>query len=193
MLDRMGTNLANYGIHLVRVGLMGHVGRFQAVDGVRFPRRSRVVCRTERGLELGEVLQTSNPTQGEPDGELLRGVTVEDDLLLDRIERRKEEAYAACAELLATYDEAAVLMDVEHLFDGQSLYFYFLGEVSPEVGRLTDELARTYEAKVQFRQFTEALTTGCGPDCGTEDATGGGCGSGGCGSCAVASACGTRN
>lgn len=185
--------MANYGLHLVRVGLIGHVGRFQAVDGVRYPRRSRVVCRTRRGLELGEVLQTTEQTQGEPDGELLRGVTVEDDLLLDRIQRRKEEAYAACAQLLAEHDQTAVLMDVEHLFDGQSLYFYFLGEVSPEVERLTDALARTYETRVQFRQFTAALTAGCGPDCGTENASAGGCGSGGCGSCAVASACGTRN
>lgn len=151
---------------------MGHVGRFQAVDGIRYPRQARVVCRTERGLEVGEVLQTADPTRGDVDGQLLRGVTVEDDLLLDRIERKKEEAYAACAQLLAEHDQAAVLMDVEHLFDGQSLYFYFLGEVSPEVERLTDELAGAYETKVQFQQFTETLTTGCGPDCGTEDAAG---------------------
>lgn len=187
--------MASFGVHLVRVGLMGHVGRFQAVDGIRYPRQARVVCRTARGLELGEVLQTSAQTRGETDGELLRGVTVADDLLVDRIERRREEAYAACAHLLAEHDQAAVLMDVEHLFDGQSLYFYFLGDVSPEVERLTDELAQVYETKVQFRQFTEALTTGCGPDCGTDDAAGGGCGSstGGCGSCAVAAACGTRD
>ena len=38
--------------------------------------------------------------------------------LLDRIERRKEAAYEACAALLASHDQAAVLMDVEHLFDG---------------------------------------------------------------------------
>jgi cell fate regulator YaaT (PSP1 superfamily) len=176
---------------------MGHVGRFQAVDGVCYPRQSRVICRTERGLELGDVLQSSDQTEGKSDGELLRGVTVEDDLLLDRIDRRKEEAYVACTQLLAEHDQAAVLMDVEHLFDGQSLYFYFLGEVSPAVERLTEELAETYETKVQFRQFTDALTTGCGPDCGTEDATGGGCGSrngegGGCSSCSVASACGAR-
>ncbi|HJN08673.1 MAG: PSP1 C-terminal domain-containing protein [Pirellulaceae bacterium] len=190
--------MANYGVHLVRVGLIGLIGRFQAVDGVCYPRQSRVICRTNRGLELGDVLQSSDQTRGEPDGELLRGVTVEDDLLLDRIERRMEEAFAACTQLLAEYDQAAVLMDVEHLFDGQSLYFYFLGEVSPEVERLTGQLARTYETKVQFRKFTEALITGCGPDCGTEDAVGGGCSSSrgnsdGCGSCSVASACGTRH
>lgn len=176
---------------------MGLVGRFQAVDGVCYPRQSRVICRTDRGLELGDVLQSSDQAEGEPDGELLRGVTVEDDLLLDRIERRKEEAYTACTQLLAEHDQAAVLMDVEHLFDGQSLYFYFLGEVSPAVERLTAALARTYETKVKFRQFTEVLTAGCGPGCGTEDATGGGCASsrgdgGGCGSCSVASACSAR-
>ncbi len=188
----METTLANYGIHLVRVGLLGQVGRFQAAGGQRFARQARVICRTARGLEVGDVLHSSVQTPGQADGELVRGVTVEDDLLLDRIERRKEEAYRACADLLARHDQDAVLMDVEHLFDGQGLYFYFLGEVSPEVERLTGELAQAYETKVQFRQFTETLAAGCGPDCGTEAAAGGGCGSGGCASCAVAAACNPR-
>ena len=37
---------------------MGQVGRFAAVDAVRYPRRSRVIVRTRRGLELGEVLMS---------------------------------------------------------------------------------------------------------------------------------------
>jgi hypothetical protein len=85
----------------------------------------------------------------------------------------------------------AVLMDVEHLFDGQTLLFYFLGEITPELEALTDELAELYELHVQFRRFAEAVTTGCGPGCGTEAATGGGCTSCGTG-CAVAGACSTR-
>src|SRR4051794_28895219 len=42
--------------HLVRVGVLGHVGRFTSVDATRFPRGARVVVRTSRGLELGEIL-----------------------------------------------------------------------------------------------------------------------------------------
>ena len=42
--------------HLVRFGLLGHVGRFAAVDAVRYPRRARVIVRSGRGLEVGEVL-----------------------------------------------------------------------------------------------------------------------------------------
>jgi len=128
----------------------------------------------------------------EADGTLVRRLTVEDDLLLTRIERNRDEAFQACNELLAERDLPAVLMDVEHLFDGQFAVLLLLGEVSPELEALTSELASAYETTVQFQKFAETLTAGCGPGCGTEAATGQGCSTGGCGSCAVAGACGTR-
>ncbi|MEO8493521.1 MAG: PSP1 C-terminal domain-containing protein [Planctomycetota bacterium] len=171
---------------------MGHVGRFDSVDGILYPRHARVICRTARGLEIGEVLSTSDLDAHEADGALVRRLTVEDDLLLTRIERNRDEAFRACNELLVERNLPAVLMDVEHLFDGQSLYFYFLGEISPEVESLTGELAAAYETQVQFEKFAETLTAGCGPGCGTEAATGQGCANGSCASCAVASACGSR-
>lgn len=175
---------------LVRVGVLGHVGRFTAVDGVRYPRAARVVCRTGRGLEVGEVLSDVEPaaTFGS-DGAVLRRVSVEDDLLLARLQKNKDEAYAACTSLLAERGIPAVLMDVEHLFDGRSLYFYFLGDVTPEIEALTGELAAAYDSTVQFRKFADTLTEGCGPGCGTAEAEGSGCGSGGCSTCSVASAC----
>ncbi len=178
--------------HLVRVGVMGNVGRFDAVDGVLYPRRTRVICRTARGLEIGEVLSTSDADGHGADGRLLRRLTVEDDLLLTRLERHRAEAFQACQELLTARGLSAVLLDVEHLFDGQSLYFYFLGDVSPEVEALTRELAEVYETSVQFHKFAETLTQGCGPGCGTEEAAGQGCATGQCTSCAVAQACGSR-
>ena len=173
---------------------MGQVGRFTAVDAIRYPRRSRVIVRTRRGLELGEVL--SPPDDGDDDrpfadGELLRGMTVQDDLLHARLEKNRQDAYSACAAMLTAAGSTAVLVDVEHLFDGQGLFFYFLGDVTPELESYTARLAETYEAKVQFRKFTETLIEGCGPGCGTEEAKGqGGCDS--CSSCAVASACGVK-
>jgi len=178
--------------HLVRVGAMGQVGRFAAVDAVRYPRRSRVIVRTKRGLEIGDVL--APPDDGDDsrtfaDGDLLRGMTVEDELLHARLEKHRHEAYEACATLLAERRLPAVLVDVEHLFDGQGLFFYFLGDVPPELETFTARLAETYETKVQFRKFTETLIEGCGPGCGTEQAKGqGGCAT--CVSCAVA--CGTK-
>lgn len=179
------------GQHWVRHGVLGSVGRFAAVDAQRYARGTRVICRTQRGLEVGEVLaeldeRTENEAVHEPvDGSLLRRVTVEDDLLLVRLERNREEAYRACEQLLAERRVPAVLVDVEHLFDGQSLLFYFLGDTTPELDEITSELAEVYEAQVQFRKFTDTLTAGCGPGCGTEDAEHG-CASGSCSTCAVA-------
>jgi cell fate regulator YaaT (PSP1 superfamily) len=173
---------------------MGQVGRFAAADSRRYPRHSRVIVRTRRGLEIGDVL--APPDEREDgrsfaDGEILRGMTIQDDLLQARLEKHRREAYDACARLLNQRGLNAVLVDVEHLFDGQGLFFYFLGEVTPALEACTEQLAEAYEAKVQFRKFTETLLEGCGPGCGTEEVKGrGGCET--CTSCAVAGACGTR-
>jgi len=153
-----------------------------------------VIVRTRRGLELGDVLCPPDDLDDEQpfaDGDLLRGVTVQDELLQARLEKNRQDAYKACAAMLAEQCIPAVLVDVEHLFDGQGLYFYFLGDVPAELEAYTERLAETYEAKVQFRKFTETLLEGCGPGCGTDEVKGrGGCD--GCTSCAVAAACGTR-
>jgi hypothetical protein len=182
------------GYHLVRVGAMGLVGNFQAADGGAYPRGARVVCRTRRGLEVGEILAArptslGHPGAGSSDGTLLRRMTTEDHLLAARLEKDRQRAVQACARLLAQRSIPAVLLDAEPLFDGQSLYFYFLGEVPPELDLLTAELAETYASRVQLRKFTETLLQGCGPGCGTDQAPGGGCGSS-CGSCATAGMCG---
>jgi len=142
-------------------------------------------------LEVGEVLSDIEDVgASSDDGVLIRGVTVEDDLLLARLEKNRTEAFEACTQLLAERGLPVTLMDVEHLLDGKSLYFYFLGETDETLEKLTDELAETYETKVQFRRFTDSVLAGCGPECGTEAASG--CGDGGCSTCAVVGSCGTK-
>lgn len=190
---------------IVRVGAFGHVGRFIPLEGRSYPRGTRVVCRTRRGLELGEVLTTADFDVAEEiakgsrdeadrpdavaDGEIVRCMTSEDQLLLLRLQQRRAEAIASCEKLLAKHHLNVTLIEVEQTFDGQSLVFYFLGDMSPEVDTITTELAQAYEQTVQMKQFSELLESGCGPQCGTEAATG--CGTtGGCASCAIA--CGVK-
>lgn len=174
--------------HLVKIGLLGRVGRFVSTDGRRYDRAVDVVCRTERGLEVGNVMCAleEHVDSEKSDGKLLRRMTPEDHLIVGRIDRFRDRAYTACSKLLDDAGMKAVLVDVEHLFDGQSLYFYFLGDVPDQVHDLTDSLAEAYEKKVRFRKFTETMASGCGPDCGTDAAK---CSSGGCGSCAVSGSC----
>lgn len=172
------------------------MGRFTAVDPVSYARGMRVIVRTSRGLEIGEVLSTDEATiaagdaaRGTGDGALIRRMTVEDELLAARLERHRFEALEACAARIEKLGISATLIDVEPLFDGRSLFFYFLGEPPPEVEAIRGDLAAEYDAVSQFTRFAETLTAGCGPDCGTGESSG--CVS--CvASCGIASACGTR-
>jgi hypothetical protein len=172
--------------HLVQTGLFGVVGRFRATDRGRREAGTRVICRTSRGLETGTVLKPLASDERTADGDLLRQVAPEDQLLIDRIEQFRDHAYQTCRRLLQQRGLSAALVDVEHLFDGQTLYFYFLGEVSDEVSQMIGELAEAYEARVKFRRFSQLLAAGCGPDCGTRI---GGCSDGGCNGCSVRSVC----
>jgi hypothetical protein len=192
----MGRPVASFRIHsmhhIVRYGALAYLGRFGAVDGTRYPRGSRVVLRTSRGLEVGEVLSPpGSPADASPNriprgGSILRGMTIQDELLETRLKKSRDAALTACQRRLGDLGVAATLIDAEHLFDGRSLYFYFLGELPPAVDDVTAELAEAYDAEAQFRRFAETLTSGCGPGCGTESAAGcGSCGSG----CAVSFAC----
>ena len=177
--------------HLVRMGALGHIGQFASLDSLLFRRGTRVICRSQRGLEIGSVLTVVQHGHllPQPDGTILRRAITEDELLWARIEKNQTSAFQDCQRLLDDQDAQAALMDVELLFDGRSIYFYFLGEVTSEVEELVSELAETYEARVQLRQFGEAMLSGCGPDCGTDAAAG--CGDS-CNACAIAGACATK-
>lgn len=171
---------------------MSQVGRFHSVDATRFPRGSRVIVRTARGLEVGEVLASpAMESEAESDGAILRGMTVEDQLLETRLHRKRQAAYDACRRRLAEAGLDAALVDVEHLFDGQTLVFYFLGPQSPELHGIMADLAAAYDAEAQIGSFADLLSTGCGPGCGTEQATGAGCGNCSTG-CTIAGLCSTR-
>jgi cell fate regulator YaaT (PSP1 superfamily) len=175
--------------HLVRVSVLGQVGRFVSVDPIMYPRGTRVICRTRRGLEVGEVVshaRTGQTERGKADGSVLRTLTPQDDLLLLRLRKNRDEAFEKCRRLLSAHSVRATLVDVEQLFDGKSIYFYFLGEVPPDLSRLVDALAATYEAEVRIGDFAKAVDVGCGPQCGTDEAEG--CGDS-CSTCAVVNAC----
>lgn len=179
--------------YLAKIGVMGRIGRFISTGQASFSHDDKVVCRTDRGVEIGSILcaiEEFDSVNIAADGTVLRVLSTEDKLLQTRIEKFRDRAFSACQKLLLECGLNAILVDVEHLFDGNSLYFYFLGEVPDEVHQLTSELAETYEKKVRFKKFSETMANGCGPDCGTGESK---CSSNGCSSCALSGSCGSKN
>ena len=156
-------------------------------------RGNRVICRTGRGLEIGAVTAAVE-VQGDADedanagadagGVIVRRTTVEDELLLSRLEKHRHAAMAECRRELAAAGSAAILLDVDQLFDAGTLIFYFLEAVEPATEQVVQRLAARYESRIRSRHFAKLVAQGCGPGCGTKDAHGGGC-SGACAVCVV--------
>lgn len=178
---------------LVRVGQFGQVGRFQAENSRALEYGCRVIVQTARGLEAGEYLDAeevhakSLGGQSLHDGQFVRAMTTQDELLEQRLNKNKNEAITACQQLLTERNLEAVILDADQTFDGKRLYFYFSGDVSEQVDEITDALGEVYDSEINFAEFAESLTQGCGPSCGTKE--GSGCGTSGCGSCSLKSAC----
>ena len=78
-------------------------------------------------------------------------------------EQRLAFAITACAGKIHEQNLDVALIDAEQTFDGKSIYFYFLGDSSPELDAITSQLAEAYESEVQFRKFSDAVNEGCGP------------------------------
>ena len=183
--------------HLVRIGLHGQVGRFWNSESLVFQRRNRVVCRTARGLEVGEIVNSTasgNVSPAEADGRLLRRMRPEDELLQGHLSSLSNEVHEECEQWLRSQNVDCVLLDVEPLLDGKTLYFHFL---TPQSDRIVEQhldyLTSCYEQRVAQSEFAKLLTEGCGPGCGTEEAVNG-CGSkGGCQTCSLAKACNSKS
>ena len=177
---------------LIRVGQFGQIGRFHTSRDRSLEYGCRVIVKTDRGLEVGEYLDIDdrgvddNEASGH-DGEFVRVMTSQDELLAARLNQNKTEAISACQQLLDQQKLSVVILDADQTFDGKRLYFYFSGDVTSEVNEATDSLAHVYDAEINFASFAETLANGCGPDCGTK--AGSGCGSSGCSSCGLKSAC----
>jgi cell fate regulator YaaT (PSP1 superfamily) len=180
---------------LVRTGIFPEVAWFDSALGLRLAIGDEVICRTARGLEVGLILaegwQDAAPEQShgavQTSGRVLRPVNDQDRLLIERLDRFKLQAVESCEQLLAQRGIKANLVEAEQLFDGKHLFFYFLGEPTPETDEVLDELSQQYDRRIGFSRFAARLAEGCGAGCGTTKsgcAESGGCsscGSGGCG------------
>ncbi len=177
------------GLYLVRVGLQQDVIPVQA-GAVLLTRGEQIICRTSRGVEMGEVLATTHPEHIETSNasKFIRKSRPEDQLLWRQLTTLSVDANTACQTFLHSHSSQDVLLDVEPLIDGRTLYFHFLGNPSTETEQHVQELSEIYQKSVASSRFAALLEHGCGPGCGTKEKSGCEIG-GGCAVCAVAGGC----
>jgi cell fate regulator YaaT (PSP1 superfamily) len=142
---------------IVRHGAMRFLGEFDP-EGSDYGRGDEVVVRTERGLEIGQVLCESTPRAvemlAEPtSGRIVRRLSDRDCLERDRLQAIEADEMETCARFVASRRLQMELVDVEHLFGGERIIFYFLAEKRVDFRELVKDLARTYQTRIEMRQI----------------------------------------
>jgi cell fate regulator YaaT (PSP1 superfamily) len=144
--------------YIVRHGAMRLLGEFTAPAATKYDRGARVVIRTERGQELGDVLCPATPQAvahlPEPThGEIVRVATDDDRTRDQQIRDATTSQFEAAAKLIAEHHLAMQLVDVEPLFGGERLVFYFLAEKRVDFRELVRSMAREFQTRIELRQI----------------------------------------
>ena len=159
---------------VARYGLMRQVGQFR--HNLDDPARpgTQVVVRTERGVELGEVitdvgaktcygcvetqhlldyLDANGPDYPfRRDGKLLRLANAQDVIDHRHLENSAREEGVFCRRQIRELDLGMKLVTVEHLLGGERIIFYFAAESRVDFRELVRGLAGQYRTRIEMRQ-----------------------------------------
>lgn len=143
---------------LVRHGSMRFIGAFAAPPTAAVARADVVILRTERGQEHGEVLCPATPQAvaaiPEPTrGDLVRVATPADRAKIADLAVKHRQQYDTGTRLVAQHRLAMQIVDVEFLFGGERLIFYFLAEGRVDFRELVKSMAREFHTRIELRQI----------------------------------------
>ncbi len=144
--------------YILRHGAMRLLGEFTAPEGASFGRGDRVVAKTERGQELADVLCPATPAAvaclPEPShGEILRSMSPDDLRREQQIKETSRTQFDAGRRLVVEHRLAMDLVDIEPLFGGERLVFYFLSEKRVDFRELVRAMAREFQTRIELRQI----------------------------------------
>jgi cell fate regulator YaaT (PSP1 superfamily) len=137
---------------------MRALGVFTTSNGAMYARGARVIARTERGLEAGEVLCEATDEavaflEQPGRGQILRGMTVDDENELSRIHGSERKEFEKCQQLIGEMSLDMKLVDVEHIFGGERIVFYYLAENRVDFRELVKSLAAEFQTRIELRQI----------------------------------------
>ncbi len=144
--------------YIVRCGQMRLLGEYRGLDDQEHPRGQRVVVRSDRGTELGEVLCPAtersaafleNPARGE----ILRAADDDDLAAAAGLVARQKQGFATCLEFIAKRRLQMDLVDVEAILGGERMVFYYLAENRVDFRELVKDLARAFQTRIEMRQI----------------------------------------
>ena len=144
--------------YIVRHGVMRFLGEYEPVPEKHYARGQNILVQSERGLEVAEVLCESTPRAvqllSEPTkGTIVRVMNDEDQAQAQACDEKEQAALTRCQEFIQERKLQMELVDVEFLFGGERIIFYFLAEKRVDFRELVKDLAREYRTRIEMRQI----------------------------------------
>ena len=161
---------------LVRYSRMDTLGWFEHNE-TQIPRLpTRVVVKTDRGLELGQLVGQLGPYKGgqfrlhqdqikkyfddseidysfDPAGRFVRYATSDDISEEKHLKIITKGEMEYCRRLVKELDLAMKIVDAEHVFGGERIIFYFMSDGRVDFRQLVKKLAHEYQTRIEMRQI----------------------------------------
>lgn len=160
---------------LIRYGRLGYLGWFDHNEPRISKLKSHVVIKTERGLELGQIVGAHNykgghfkssPEQVESyfcnrtkdyplagGGTFVRYATHEDLREQEHLEKNAIGEAKNCQRIAGELNLKMRIVEAEHLFGGERIIFYFTSESRVDFRELVKRLATEYQTRIELRQI----------------------------------------
>ena len=179
---------------LVRYGRMNALAFFEHHEAEIPKVNSRVVIKTERGLELGYIVGGLCSYRGgqfklreeqikeyfvkseidfSPDygGKFVRYATADDISEERHLRKIVQEEIECCRRIIKELDLPMKIVDAEHLFGGERIIFYFMSDGRVDFRDLVKKVAQEYQTRIEMRQIgsrDEAKLLGDVESCGQQ-------------------------
>ena len=179
---------------LVRYGRMRALGLFEHNEAQIPGVPTRVVIKTEKGMELGSIVGSAGayragqlkmaeeqlrkyfedsevPFTTEPAGRFMRYATPEDINEEKHFQKIAVEEAKFCKKLVREMNLPMKIVDAEHILGGERILFYFMSDSRVDFRDLVRKLAQEYQTRIEMRQIgarDEAKLLGDVESCGRE-------------------------
>jgi cell fate regulator YaaT (PSP1 superfamily) len=147
------------GDYIVRYGSTRNVAEFSFKGPQELKRDDAVVIRSNRGTEWGEVLCPATDrtreymgTQ-EQVGRILKLADDEAWSQLDDVRIRERDVFERAKGVIREHRLAMTLVDVECVFGGERIIFYYLAEQRIDFRELVKDLAKRLQTRIEMRQI----------------------------------------
>ncbi len=161
---------------LVHYGRMNTLGFFEHHETKISKVTTRVVIKTNKGLELGYLVGRFSSYKGgqlklhearikeyfdnsdidfspSHDGKFIRYATAADISEERHLKKITREEIKCCRRFIKELDLPMKIVDAEHIFGGERIIFYFMSDGRVDFRDLVKKLAHQYQTRIEMRQI----------------------------------------